>query len=118
MSIATLPNKGPPVSIYEARMFNGYIEKAVIVAKTKSGALQISFKLRADPGISARRTLLIRLFDRNGAYLTHVLSQEMWQVFGIDHLQERDHVYDVAYTLPIRDLRDATFAELGFLMDH
>jgi hypothetical protein len=57
---------------------------------------------------------LVRLFDRNGNYLTHFVSRSFFEMMGY---QEGAQVgrRQLEFPINVRDLRDAEYVEFGFM---
>jgi hypothetical protein len=82
----------------------------------KTGTLLIRFGLLPPPCGSCR--FLIRLFDLNGNYLTHFMTERQWQLpFWSDfhNHPEKDQHFELKYDVNVRELRDASIVEFGIV---
>ena len=95
-----------------AREFNKRIDRLVVTKNVEKGLIKVSFSFKDSMCPSCR--LLLRLFDQNGAYLTHLTSEPLYKVFGMDSGQGIGG-HTLTYRVPVRDLRDARVAEFGYL---
>ncbi len=57
---------------------------------------------------------LVRLFDRNGNYLTHFVSRSFFEMMGYQE-GARTGKRQLEFPLNVRDLRDAEYMEFGFM---
>lgn len=106
----------PSANIVIARRQNTQIEEIVITKNLKAGTLTVTFQTNGPT--SPWSSMLIRLFDSNGAYLTHISTEELFRLNSRSveewGMKAARHAYKVTYQLPVRDLREATQAEFGF----
>jgi hypothetical protein len=103
----------------------GYkIEALRMFVNRKDGALTIVFDCQFGNGRTTPTQMLVRLFDANGAYLTHFVTEE-WFVapragfdpsphFHVHRLQQFQN--SVQYSVNIRDAAYAQKAEFGWYL--
>lgn len=98
----------------EENIFNKSISDLLITKNMDKGIVHIKFAF-SSPGCPSCQFLL-RLFDRNGAYLNNVISEQHYKLFK-GNLSRAPRQVDLEYQVNSRDLRDAEIAEFGFYVD-
>jgi hypothetical protein len=108
------------------KQFNDALRNVKCSKDIDRGVLTVAFDFRKElwkTVINGHHHLLIRLFDKNGSYLTHFICEEqLWKfarakaytknLYGKDViLKETGNRFQ--YEVAIRDLRDASIVEIG-----
>ena len=109
--VATLPGQKeetPPVEVLIGREHNKEISNLIVAKDIQKGELVIAFKTSS---MCYDCKLLVRLFDSNGAYLTHRATPELWHIFKENTAPNWEFTIR---QLPIRDLRDVKTVEVGY----
>lgn len=120
----SLFNSNPSLFIknYHMDQYNGYkIQNLSMFINRKTGLLTIIFGCQFNGGPSMPSKMMVRLFDRNGEYLAHFVTEEFFippsfhisnpnisPLEGGIHLQPESNI--VQYTV---NLRDAAYAQSG-----
>ncbi len=94
----------------------GRINNLRVWKNIKTGTLLIRFGLLQPRCGSCR--FLIRLFDLNGNYLTHFMTEPQWKLpFWSDFYNhpEKQQQFELKYDVTVRDLRDASIVEFGIV---
>ena len=78
------------------------------------GIVTIQFDFES-PGCPGCR-FLVRLFDKNGNYLTHITSEQHFELFGWQHVMDSaKKPVSLSYPVNLRDLKEVTKMEFGIL---
>ena len=116
--LKVLVNTGP-----ERNPASSWLHSVRCIATEDSLILDFKVEARFPEGLALR--LLVRLFDRNGNYLTHFVTTEEFTT-NADWFKQLEragrtqfHLLKaegnrLVYEVNIRDLRDATIVEIGF----
>lgn len=115
VTVGTLGNEPPTDSgLIFARQLNRQFDSVQASKDVERGLLNISYHWSGGQ-LPPKGQFLIRLFDRNGSYLTHLTSEPIYNMYSLQEfnnfgLESRD----LTYQLAMRDLRDADLIEFGW----
>jgi hypothetical protein len=125
-TIATVPGTKPGARdfnrVHHANLQNRSLSQLTVSKQMANGILVVNVHIGRNTAPSTG--FLIRLFDRNGNYLSHFQTQNLIQLFGMGAPPSgAGHVPSGAYNpglrrmefrVNVRDLRDAEMVEFGF----
>jgi hypothetical protein len=104
---------------------NPNISNLKVEKDVNNGTIKISFTFKGNVMGLSQQThtgygLLVRLFDKNGSYLTHFTTEALEydpkerQAYWDEIKSPSDKHFSLAYNVPARDLEAADMAEVGF----
>jgi hypothetical protein len=104
---------GDITSDTQAQFFNEqHLFSAQAYKNVSKGKLILAFELNPEIGIMAPG-FLVRLFDKNGHFLYHFFTEEMYKTFGLNHEQFQIPMI-IVYNVPSMFLRETHYVEMGF----
>lgn len=100
----------------EENTFNHSLSNLEVTKNVNSGILNI--KVRIDHPQCAKCAFIVRLFDKNGNYLAHFMTENLLHLFGPNVLMaQSSQNADLSFSVDIRDLRDTDIVEFGFYLE-
>jgi hypothetical protein len=93
-----------------ANHWNRVLSKLTMAKDMQKGTVAVGVQI-AQSCVNCR--FLVRLFDRNGNYLTHFETESLYQMFG-PQIGQHTGLKRMEFKVNMRDLRDAELAEFGF----
>jgi hypothetical protein len=96
--------------------YNKNVENIMMFINRKTGTLTINFDFSCDinSAYAYRKRFLIRMFDKNGQYLTHFVTEEIsWPPGNCILLTKKGN--HLQYKIDLRDAVYAKRAEFGFM---
>lgn len=107
---ATVRTAGDSLAARAGQEYNAAITGLAMTKSMADGTMTITFKVTHERRCPPCQ-YLVRLFDKNGVYLTHFLTARHLELFGVDR---RQGPVTLTYRVNLRDLRDAEQAEFGY----
>jgi len=110
--VGTAVRESPRAAL--ARNANAGITNLHAQKDLNKGIVTIQFDFES-PGCPGCR-FLVRLFDKNGNYLTHITSEQHFELFGWRHVMDSaKKPVSLSYPVNLRDLKEVTKMEFGIL---
>ncbi len=89
-----------------------YLSQLAVSKDLRRGVLMI--EVTSSCGHCGGLHYLVRLFDRNGNYLTHFVSRSFFEMMGYQE-GAKPGPRQLEFPVNVRDLRDAELVEFGFV---